>query len=175
MPPMRYIHFTSMNVSGGRSFRVPTLGERSHEEVVEIASHLGELPLAPFPALAHLCGGDSGVGLVGGQVCQEDASSPGRRGRNAALLVTVYSTCVCKCVCICVCVCLNEGGVWVAAAASLPFLTLPPLFPLSALLSTCRALAVNQPAALCPLLLTIREVLFWSLIGAGLNYRVVHM
>lgn len=35
-------------------FRVPTLGERSHEEVVEIASHLGELPLAPFPALAHL-------------------------------------------------------------------------------------------------------------------------
>lgn len=32
----------------------PTLGERSHEEVVEIASHLGELPLAPFPALAHL-------------------------------------------------------------------------------------------------------------------------
>ncbi len=33
---------------------MPTLGERSHEEVVEIASHLGELPLAPFPALAHL-------------------------------------------------------------------------------------------------------------------------
>lgn len=35
-------------------FWVPTLSERSHEEVVEIASHLGELPLAPFPALAHL-------------------------------------------------------------------------------------------------------------------------
>lgn len=35
-------------------FWVPTLGERSHEEAVEIASHLGELPLAPFPALAHL-------------------------------------------------------------------------------------------------------------------------
>lgn len=33
---------------------VPTLGERSHKEVVEIASHLGKLPLAPFPALAHL-------------------------------------------------------------------------------------------------------------------------
>lgn len=33
---------------------MPTLGEGSHEEVVEIASHLGELPLAPFPALAHL-------------------------------------------------------------------------------------------------------------------------
>ncbi len=33
---------------------MPTLGERSHEEVVEVASHLGELPLAPFPALAHL-------------------------------------------------------------------------------------------------------------------------
>lgn len=33
---------------------MPTLGERSHEEAVEIASHLGELPLAPFPALAHL-------------------------------------------------------------------------------------------------------------------------
>lgn len=33
---------------------VPTLGERSHEEAVEIASHLGELPLAPFSALAHL-------------------------------------------------------------------------------------------------------------------------
>lgn len=85
-------------------FSVPTLGERSHEEVVEIASHLGELPLAPFPALAHLCGGDSGDGrLVGGQVCQEDASSPGRRGRNAALLVTV---CVCVGVCAFVCVCV---------------------------------------------------------------------
>lgn len=33
---------------------MPTLGESPHEEVVEIASHLGELPLAPFPALAHL-------------------------------------------------------------------------------------------------------------------------
>lgn len=33
---------------------MPTLGERSHEEAIEIASHLGELPLAPFPALAHL-------------------------------------------------------------------------------------------------------------------------
>lgn len=35
-------------------FWVPTLGECSHEEAVEIASHLGELPPAPFPALAHL-------------------------------------------------------------------------------------------------------------------------
>lgn len=35
-------------------FWLPTLGECSHEETVEIASHLGELPLAPFPALAHL-------------------------------------------------------------------------------------------------------------------------
>lgn len=34
-------------------FQVPTLGERSHEEAIEIASHLGELPLAPFPTLAH--------------------------------------------------------------------------------------------------------------------------
>lgn len=86
------------------------------------------------------------------------------------------TVCVCVGVCAFVCVCLNVGGVWVAAAAaSLSFLTLPLLFPLSALLSTCRALAVNQPAALGPLLLTIREVLFWSLIGAGLNYRVVHM
>lgn len=39
---------------GKRKFWVPTLGESPHEEVVEIASHLGELPLAPFPALAHL-------------------------------------------------------------------------------------------------------------------------
>lgn len=30
------------------------MGQRSHEEVVEIASNLSELPLAPFPALAHL-------------------------------------------------------------------------------------------------------------------------
>lgn len=97
---------------------MPTLGERSHEEVVEIASHLGELPLAPFPALAHLCGGDTGDGVVSGQVCQEDVSSPGRRGRNEALLVTVYSMCVCKWVCMCVCEC---GEVWL----------LLPLFPSS--------------------------------------------
>ena len=38
-----------------------------------------------------------------------------------------------------------------AAAASLPVLTLPLLFPLFALVSTCRVLAVNQPAALSPL------------------------
>lgn len=76
---------------------MPTLGERSHEEVVEIASHLGELPLAPLPALAHLCRGDTGDGAAGGQVCQEDASSPGRRRRSGALLVTVYSMCMCVC------------------------------------------------------------------------------
>lgn len=173
MPPMRYIYFTSMNMSGGRSFCVPTLGERSHEEVVEIASHLGELPLAPFPALAHLCGGDSGDGLVGGQGWRTRALQVGGEGTQRCW--SRCTVCVCVSVCAFVCVCLNEGGVWVAAAASPPFLTLPPLFPLSALLSTCRALAVNQPAALCPLLLTITEVLFWSLIGAGLNYRVVHM
>lgn len=51
------LHYKNANPAAkppGVKFWVPTLGECSHEEVVEIASHLGELPLAPFPALAHL-------------------------------------------------------------------------------------------------------------------------
>lgn len=129
---------------------MPTLGERSHEEVVEITSHLGELPLAPFPALAHLGAAVLEaevtavvVLLVGKSARRTQALQVRGEGRNGVLLVTVYS--------MCVCVSVYECGEVRLLLPLFPSSLSPFCVPPSALVSTCRAPAVNQPAALCPL------------------------
>ena len=92
--------------------------------------------------------------------------------------------CVYRCVCVCVCVCVK---VWLPlplyyssrSPSLFSLCCLLPSFSLSALLSTCRALAVNQPAELCLLPLTFWAALFWSLIGwqesVAENYGLAHM
>lgn len=74
-------------------FWVPTLGERSHEEVVEIASHLGELSLAPFPALAHL--GAAVVEVMIVMVVLVLASLPGEASSQGRRGGTEHCECVC--------------------------------------------------------------------------------